>query len=307
MFKHKVSICIPTYNQPDFLKIVLDSVVIQNFKDYEVVISDDSTNDESEKLVAEYKNKIQNLNYFRNVPSRKSPGSWNEAIKNANGEYIKVMHSDDWFADADALESFVKMLENDNKCDFAFSSAYVCDINQKVKFVHKVSDRKLAKLKASPTYLFGRNIVGAPSATIYRSSVINKYYDEKMKWVVDLDQYIRILQENNNFAYSPKPLVCTTDGASHQSSHSSVGLVEVELFEWLSLYQKFRKTYDKIKYRTFILIYIMFILEKCRVTNISQVENIGLETEEKYLIKRLLRFRPLFIIFKTRRYIFKKI
>jgi glycosyltransferase involved in cell wall biosynthesis len=303
----KVSICIPTYNQPDFLKIVLDSIVIQKFNDYEVIISDDSTNDDSERLVKTYANKIQNINYFRNTPSKKSPASWNEAIRNAKGEYIKVMHSDDWFSGPDALQIFVEALDNNPKSNFAFSASNVCDTKQKTKYIHEVSKKELLKLKKSPTYLFGRNIIGAPSATIYRKLVTNKYYDEKTKWVVDLDQYISILQENNNLEYIPKPLVCTTDGASHQSNNSSVGIVEVELFEWLYLYAKFRKTYPKIKYRAFILLYIMFILSKCNVSDLSQVKNLNIEKEERDLVKTLLRFKALFMVFKVRNLIFKMI
>ena len=131
----KVSICMPTYNQPDFLKVVLDSIVMQDFKDYEVIISDDSTNDESGKLIEKYKAKIPNLTYFRNIPSKKSPMSWNEAIKHAEGEYIKVQHSDDWFSDSTALRKFVSMLDSHPESDFAFSGAFVCDKNQKIKII----------------------------------------------------------------------------------------------------------------------------------------------------------------------------
>jgi glycosyltransferase involved in cell wall biosynthesis len=304
MYSCKASICIPTYNQPDFLKLVLDSIVIQSFKDYEVIISDDSTNNESQALVESYRLKIPNLTYIKNEPSKKSPGSWNEAIRHAKGEYIKVMHSDDWFNGQDSLHEFVDMLDTHPESDFAFSGAAVCGPDHQTKFIHAATSREIEHLKKSPSFLFGRNIVGAPSATIYRTLVTYKYYDEKMKWVVDLDQYIGILNKNQQFAYTQKPLVCTTDGAGHQSIHGSVGLKQIELFEWLRLYSKLREQYgEKLKYKPYMWIYLLFILERCGVTRTKDLEDIEMKAEEKDLVTILLRFTPLFFVFKIRRFI----
>lgn len=50
----KVSICIPAYKQPEFLKRCLDSVFEQSYTDYEVIITDDSPDNEIEKLVNTY-------------------------------------------------------------------------------------------------------------------------------------------------------------------------------------------------------------------------------------------------------------
>lgn len=302
MSNPKVSICIPTYNQPDFLKLVLDSIVIQDFNDYEVIISDDSTNRESGALVETFKSSIPNLKYVKNEPSKKSPGSWNEAIRHAKGQLIKVMHSDDWFSDSKALGKFVQIMDSNPDCDFAFSAANVCDTAQKIKFIHVASPRELEELKKSPSFLFGRNIVGAPSATIYRSSIHHKYFDPKTKWVVDLDQYIDILEDNPNFAYSKEPLVCTTDGATHQSIHGSVGKKEVELFEWLYLYSKIRVDEPKMPHWVYMNLYIIFVLERCRVSNMDQIKDIPMEPEERNLVSKLLKFRFLFFIFKIRRY-----
>ena len=296
----KVSICIPTYNQPDYLKVVLDSITIQDFKDYEVIISDDSTNSESTELVEKYKTKIPNLLYERNIPSKKSPKSWNEAIKHAKGDYIKVLHSDDWFPDSSSLYKFVKMLDSNPQSDFAFSAAYVCGPEKKVKSVYAASPSKLKKLKRSATYLFGRNIIGAPSATIYRASVTHKYYEEKMKWVVDVDQYISLLGDNDNIQYSAEPLICITSGSPHQSIHESVGLAKIELFEWLYLYTKIRKRNKRIKYRFFIWLYIMFVLKRCHISSLSQIEDLEIEPEEQKLVGNLLKFKFMFFIFKIR-------
>lgn len=293
--KNEVSICIPTYNQPDYLKNLLDSILIQNFKNYEVIISDDSTNNETETLIQEYRNKFETFKYFRNTPSLGSPKSWNEAIKNANGTYIKVMHSDDWFSNSDSLEQFLKLITSIPNCAFAFSGAYSCDANKKIKRQHSVGIKQIKKIKKSPDYLFGRNIIGAPSATIYRNDIKNKFYDEKLKWVVDVEQYIRILNENRNFAFTALPLVSVTDGAAHQSNHSSVGVASVELFEWTYLYTKLREA-EKLHNKIFIWLYLINVLQKCKISDINQLKAMNFDPNERNLLKRLLKIQKILIL-----------
>ena len=81
----KVSICIPTYKQVDYLRKTLDSVLLQDFHDYELIISDDSSDDSVENLLREFDFKGK-LNYFRNSVALGSPANWNYSIKQAKGE-----------------------------------------------------------------------------------------------------------------------------------------------------------------------------------------------------------------------------
>lgn len=64
----KVSIFIPTYQQVDYLGKVLDSIAVQSFQDYEVIVNDDSSDDRVQQLVAHYGFGSQ-LHYFRNLLS----------------------------------------------------------------------------------------------------------------------------------------------------------------------------------------------------------------------------------------------
>ena len=300
MPQFKVSICLPTYNQPDYLRLALDSIIAQDFKDYEVIITDDSTNDDSVKLAEEYKLKIPNLTYYKNQPKKGSPGNWNEAISKAKGEYVKVLHSDDWFTKPDSLGKFVKLLDENPKSDFGFSATNVCGPDQKFKYLHAPSAGKLKSLRKDPSYLFGKNIVGAPSATIYRKGIKNELYDPKLKWAVDVDQYMSILEDNPDFAYSQEPLISTTDGAAHQSIHESVGFMSVELYEWLLVYGKLM---DRGRFRLRHPIYIMFLLSRYKVKSLKDVESLHLEPRLLKLVGKLLKFRMFFFAFRLRNYL----
>jgi len=97
-----ISICIPTYKRIQYLKRLLNSIAIQNFKDFEVIITDDSPSGDVNDLCDRYKNKIQ-INYYKNPAPLGTPENWNESIRHAKGEWIKLMHDDDWFANEDSL------------------------------------------------------------------------------------------------------------------------------------------------------------------------------------------------------------
>ena len=96
----KVSICIPTYNNVDEVERLLRSIFVQTYTDFEVHISDDSTNREIEELV---KRKYAQVDYRHNEKPYGHIFNWNEAIRMSRGEYIKIMFSDDWFTTEDSL------------------------------------------------------------------------------------------------------------------------------------------------------------------------------------------------------------
>ncbi len=186
-----ISICIPVYKNAEFLKRLLDSISVQTFKDFEVIISDDSPEDNIQLFCQNYKSEF-NLRYFKNPNSLGSPENWNAAIRHASGEWIKIMHDDDWFANASSLEEFVSTIKDNPETDFffsAYSNYYFGNDNYKDFRMTPWWFRRLLK---DPTVLFSRNVIGAPSVAIYKRS-IQQEYDRNLKWLVDIDFYIRAL------------------------------------------------------------------------------------------------------------------
>src|ERR1700752_965375 len=115
----KVSICIPAYNQPENISRALESVRVQTFTDYEVIVTDDSSNDSVKEAVSKF-SFGDKLKYIKNSPVLGSPENWNEAIRHATGEYIKILHHDDWLASPTSLATYVKMLDEHPESDIAF-------------------------------------------------------------------------------------------------------------------------------------------------------------------------------------------
>ena len=102
------SICIPTYNRAHTITRALDSLVKQTFKDFEVIVVDDGSIDDTEKVVLKYKGVID-LKYIKKENGGKHT-ALNKGIDNASGLFFLILDSDDWLVD-NALELFYSMCE----------------------------------------------------------------------------------------------------------------------------------------------------------------------------------------------------
>lgn len=182
-----ISICIPAYNRTDFLKRLLDSIVIQNYSDFEVVVTDDSDTNDVEVLVDGYKEKFK-LVYHKNSIALGTPENWNEAIRQAKGKWIKLMHDDDWFVDENSLKQFADAAINN---EGAFIFAAYNNFYKKDNRFEVVTPSKWRKnmLSTNPSILIAKNFIGPPSVILHPND--NKYfYDKELKWLVDIDMYV---------------------------------------------------------------------------------------------------------------------
>jgi glycosyltransferase involved in cell wall biosynthesis len=245
----KVSVCIPAFEQPECFERALDSVTEQTFTSYEIVVTDDSRDDSVERIVRQ-RRQPESIRYQRNRERKGSPENWNEAIRLARGEYVKMLHHDDWFAGRHALEEFVALLDENPRAAFGFSASNARGDDEALLFVHRPTDDRLAEIGRRPKVLLLGNWIGAPSATIHRRSA-ELLFDPKLRWVVDIDFYVRILEEGC-FAFTSKSLVNITAGAPHQVTRESEGNARLELFEWFYLYRKHRRFLPRYRELVFL-------------------------------------------------------
>jgi glycosyltransferase involved in cell wall biosynthesis len=223
-----ISICIPAYKRVDFLKRLLDSISIQSFRDYEVVISDDSPGEEVKEMICGYTDRLSSIVYKRNTPSLGMPSNWNQSIRMAKGEWIKLMHDDDWFNGPDALQQYASAAQNNPGGAFIFAAYH--DVLFAKGEERKVSPPafRLKELKKEPVTLLSTNIVGPPSVVMHRNDD-KHFYDEKLKWLVDIDMYIRRLKDDP-VIYIDQSLVKVGVG-DDQVTASVHGFPEVEIPE----------------------------------------------------------------------------
>lgn len=187
-----VSICIPAYSNPESLKRLLDSVFDQTFVDYEVVITDDSPDETVKIVVDSYSD--DRIRYYKNKKQLGTPENWNEAIRKAKGDFIKIMHHDDWFSSQESLMVFVNyMLEND--CILIFSQSDNVKNNQIIS--QNRPDKRICNfIKEYPFELFFSNYIGAPSTVLFKKNKV--LFDNNLKWFVDVEFYFKTIFDNNH-------------------------------------------------------------------------------------------------------------
>ena len=181
MEKIKLSVCIPTYEMRGEAKKVLirsfDMLKKQTFKDFEVVVSDNSEDDVVKNLCASPEYKMLNINYFKN-PRKGLAQNSNEAIKNAKGEIIKILYMDDYLVNENSLQKIL-----DNFKDHWLITA--CEHDNGVRRYNPHYPKYNSQIHR------GKNTIGSPSVL----SIKNEnplLFDENMTWLLDCDYYKRM-------------------------------------------------------------------------------------------------------------------
>jgi glycosyltransferase involved in cell wall biosynthesis len=188
----EISICIPAYKHTNFLKRLLDSITIQTYRHFEVIVTDDSPDDSVKELCAQYQSVLP-LRYFRNPVALGTPENWNEAIRQASGKWIKLIHDDDWLVNEHSLAQFARAITAYPDAQFffcAYRNVFLESGRQEDVFIQQA---RYKALHEEPATLFSSNVVGPPSVVMHRNDK-QFFYDKQVKWVVDIDFYIRYFQ-----------------------------------------------------------------------------------------------------------------
>lgn len=292
-----ISVCIPTYNNPFSLGRCLLSILNQSYKQFEVVITDDSSNDETNLLIANsFTDK--RIRYYKNETCLGSPKNWNKALKKAKGEYIKIMHHDDWFSSNDALKEFYFALKTDAlENSLIFSSGFnYYNTNYKPKKIKlHPGNNFLRKLKKKPSILLYSNNIGDPSMFFF-SRKFNLYFDENTRWNVDVIFFSEFLKKNDGkFIHITKELLNITAGSPSQLTNT---ITNKEKF--IETVYTFKKYTNIIEERKRLLFKVTFIalLKRYKITTVNQLIDYGLNVEEIGYFEKLLKISRLPISYK---------
>lgn len=231
-----ISICIPTYNSGEKLEKLLDSIRGQTFQDYEVVISDDSSNDGVRQMV-QGKYADMHIRYFHNTPALGTPENWNNAVAQARGEWIKIMHHDDWLLTNDALEVFAGHTDAAHSAKLIFSAFSNINTDTGLITPGRCSAMDIALLKSNYLNLY-KNFIGNPSCTLVSRKLKPYSFDKRIKWLIDLDFYTWYFRREKSFVYIDKPLIGFRIH-SEQVTAVSLGNPKVEIPESFLLFEKY--------------------------------------------------------------------
>lgn len=131
-----VSICIPAYNAEQTIGKTLDSIVNQDYKNVEIIVSDNHSTDNTETLVKNYEK--FNVKYFLNptrpenlINTSSVVSNFNYVISLAKGEFIAIFHADDIY-DRTIIDREVRFLQENKSAGCVFTSSYLIDEYDKV-------------------------------------------------------------------------------------------------------------------------------------------------------------------------------
>ena len=200
-----ISICIPTYNSGEKLVRLLKSIEQQTFTNFEIVISDDSNNHDIHNLI-NTTFKHLNIFYYHNATPLGTPNNWNNAVSKSKGDWINLMHHDDWYTHENSLLQFAEVAKKNATTTLlfcAFENIYLDKATSKKYFC---SWLEIKLLKQNYLNLY-KTFLPNPSCTLINKNYKPYFYDKTFKWLIDFDFYTTLLGSRNSFTYIPIILV----------------------------------------------------------------------------------------------------
>lgn len=130
----EVSVIIPNYNHAPFLKQRIDSVLTQNFQDFEVIILDDCSTDHSRQIIESYKDhpKVTQL-LFNSTNSGGPFYQWEKGINAARGKYVWIAESDDW-CEPSLLQDLVEGIRKDKECVISYCQLFCVNEQNEIRW-----------------------------------------------------------------------------------------------------------------------------------------------------------------------------
>jgi glycosyltransferase involved in cell wall biosynthesis len=183
----EISVIIPTYNREAFITHAIESVLAQTYKDYEIIVIDDGSTDNTKEQVEAYGDQVRYIHQENRGPS----AARNKGIQNANGKYIAFCDSDDRFF-PEKLEKQMNYIQNHPECPFLYTWYY--QVNHKGE-IDQVRQPAHCQNREHLQYcLFTRKFTIRTSTVLIQKSCFNKagLFNERYWYSQDWDMWLRL-------------------------------------------------------------------------------------------------------------------
>ncbi|NVN89334.1 MAG: glycosyltransferase family 2 protein [Desulfuromonadales bacterium] len=199
----KVSVCIPTFKYGRFIAETIESILCQTCTDFELLIIDDNSPDDTADIVSRYAQQDARIRFSVNPENLGMVKNWNYCLSQARGDYIKFVFGDDLLAAPDALNRMVSRLDSDQTISLVASARYLIDERSAV--LSELSGFSKDCTLSGPdviNYCLSRqkNLIGEPSVTMFRRNQATRGFNENYQQIVDLEMWFHLL-EQGRFSY----------------------------------------------------------------------------------------------------------
>lgn len=218
--KKIVSVIIPAYNIEKYISQTIESVIGQTYKDLEIIIVNDGSTDNTDKIIQEYAKKegrIIALNQKNKGPS----AARNYGFSVAKGDYFCIIDGDDIMM-PEKIESQINFLENNLSADFTYSKVYYF-----IDIINDIYIRNLAVVNGSHNVykkLLKYGTFITPNSIFFKRDVFDKFggFDEELRSSEDFDYWLSLSQKGVNFLHQDKYLTLCRIRSGSATSNSIV-------------------------------------------------------------------------------------
>jgi glycosyltransferase involved in cell wall biosynthesis len=248
----KISICTPTFNRVNLLPFAIESVLKQTYQDFELIICDDGSSDETPNLMSQYTdNRIKYIRHPQNIGKSNNMRSGFDA---AIGEYFIKFDDDDKLT-PQFLERTVAVFEKDSSIDFVGTDHWIIDIN---------NERNEAKTKNNSRFWGRENLAEGIvanllevvfvhqsfqiGATLFRRRVLEEINFMQPNWqnCEDNDLFVRLALAGKKGYFLPELLMEYRVHAEQQTKDRAIRYLYDKL-QYLNKYQFDYKSVEKVR------------------------------------------------------------
>ncbi len=202
----RVSIVMPTYGRAQFIPHSIQSLLDQSFDDFELLVRDDCSPDDTEKAVAAFKD--SRINYHRNDARLGMPGNLNSGIKESVGEFVLVCHDHDLYQ-RPFVEKMVEALETHPSALFVHSG--IAFIDSSGRQIGRECIENVAPLVPGDrwlNYMLSKFDCPVCANAMVRRSAYEEFglYGSEFGFISDVEMWMR-LSRQGDVAYVAAPLI----------------------------------------------------------------------------------------------------
>ncbi len=219
-----VSIIIPVYNQAQYLDTAIQSVLSQTYRDYEIIVVNDGSTDNTAEVACRYRDQI----HYIFQENQGLAGARNTGIRAAVGNFIALLDSDDLWLEH-YLERMIALTEENPQVCVYYCAAYC--VNEEGSLMEQIVGYRDIKPTALFAQILRSNFI-IPSTVLIRKAIIDQAacFDMSLRSCEDWDLWLRLLASGNFFVGCPDVLVkyrihsksLSANVSKMQSSYSSV-------------------------------------------------------------------------------------
>jgi len=220
----KVSVLMSVYNKGKFLRNAIDSILGQSFSDFEFIIKDNCSTDDSVAIIESYHD--HRIIFTRNTRNLGPGGSLNNCIGEARGEYITIAHGDDIW-DIDFLAVNIAYLEQHPSASLAHSLMSRIDEQDNAtpaQLHSNVGEYRIDRYEDVLQRLFKSCYILTPTVFVKRASM--KYYENRYIYTCDWSLYLNLAVARENFIFINRPLI---QYRVSSSSETAIGMRDGDL------------------------------------------------------------------------------